>query len=124
MDRWALPTAGRSPRCDHQLMRVPKGPRTRTAALLAWALAASAGAKAGVADHTPPLLERLTFSTRAVEDPEQTVAIEFDATDDDSGVAYFEISLTDSTGAFHRSASAAPAPARKAHGRVELRFPA
>jgi hypothetical protein len=73
------------------------------------------------ADQTPPMLKFLDFTPRSVTTSvDKTISVDFEATDDDSGVIHFEISLVDPTGFFHQSASLDSKPARSLRAQLQV----
>lgn len=78
----------------------------------------------GAEDTTPPELQSLRFTPEALVTATTTeVTISFAATDDDSGVIYFETAFVDPSGTIHQSASARFAPSHSAASSLTITFP-
>ena len=76
-------------------------------------------------DRTPPVLKSLAFTPEEIQTSTDLayVTISFAATDDSSGVNYFEACFTDPTGVVQRSATAKVTPQRSLMDSVKITFP-
>src|SRR5262245_37877209 len=76
-------------------------------------------------DTTPPELTTLRFSPESIKTASgpAEVRIEFVATDDLSGVEYFEAAFRDSSGAFSQSVSVKLEPALTQRATAKIAFP-
>jgi hypothetical protein len=84
-----------------------------------------AGPSWAFADSSPLVLRSLEFSPDSIETVRggAEVTLRFSATDDLSGMAYFEAAFSDPSGTIQRSASLRLAPQRSVNGSVRIVFP-
>src|SRR5216684_2637461 len=98
--------------------RCPHMPRTLLLTLMA-------GLAFAGDDTTPPELKSLQFTPVTIDTSRGTaeVTLSFNATDDASGVTYFEATFLEPSGGFHQSASTKFAPTLAATNSVKITFP-